>query len=336
MQLRILTVLFFLGWSATPVLAQSDPELGETAAKTKRHAKKKGKKKASAQPESGSQGEPASVDANAWSGSTNASADTSSASETSSAKTEWETPPGDDDEEEDGDEEEDEDDDEPAGHSDHESVVHSFSLGLLGLAELPIGVADPVNAPGGSRAVPDTLTAPVIGTRFWFTPRFGIEAGFGLNLRNGTIKRGDNENDGAKALAFAATLGVPISLVYGKHYNVLVIPNFGFGTSSATDTRHTAEDADDVFGKGTAFEAGLKGGVEAQLGAVGLPGLALQLTLGVRFRYETLSANVPVLDDTGTLDSSYDIESTNTAFTTSPGSSLGSAVAGAIAAIYYF
>jgi hypothetical protein len=197
-------------------------------------------------------------------------------------------------------------------------------------------VGDPVNAPGGSRAVPDTLTAPVLGSRFWFTKRLGVEAGFGLNVRTGTIKRGNNENDGAKALALAVTVGVPFSLVYGKHYNLLVIPNLGFGKSSATDTRNTAEDADDVFGKGTVLEAGIKGGVEAQLGAVGLPGLALQLTLGVRFRYELLSANIPVLDAMGTLQDEYEVESTNTVFTTSAGSSLGAAVAGTIAAIYYF
>jgi hypothetical protein len=332
-QIRILTVLFCLCWSTTHVLAQSDPELGETAAKTKRRQKKRAKKRAEeAQSESAPQEDEATaVDTNAWSGSSNASADTSSASASSSSSG-WEKPPSDaDDDEEDSEEEE----EETAG-GDHESVVRSFSIGLLGLAELPIGVGDPVNAPGGSRAVPDTLTAPVLGTRFWFTKRLGVEAGFGLNVRNGTIKRGNNENDGAKALAFAVTVGVPFSLAYGKHYNVLVIPNVGFGKSSATDTRNTAEDADDVFGKGTILEAGLKGGVEAQLGAIGLPGLALQLTLGVRFRYEQLSTNIPVLDNMGTLQSEYEITSTNTVFTTSPGSSLGSAVAGTIAALYYF
>jgi hypothetical protein len=329
MQIRILTVLFLLCWSVSPVLAQSDPELGETAAKTKRRAKKKAKKKRPAPAERAPAEETQPVDTGAWSGSASASADTGSASTTSSS--EWETPPGDDEAEE-----EEEEEDEPEGDSDHERVVRSFSLGLLGLAELPIGVGDPVNAPGGSRAVPDTLTAPVIGTRFWLTKRLGLEAGFGLNMRNGTIKRGDNENDGAKALAFAATVGVPVALVYGKHYNLLVIPHVGFGKSSATDTRNTAEDADDVFGKGTVLEGGLKGGVEAQLGAIGLPGLSLQLTLGVRFRYEQLSANIPVLDAMGTLQSDYEVESTNTVFTTSPGSSLGSAVAGTIAALYYF
>jgi hypothetical protein len=333
MQIRILTVLFLLCWSVSPVLAQSDPELGETAAKTKRRAKKKAKKKRAAQAEQAPTAETQPVDTSAWSGSTNASADTSSASTTSSG--EWEAPPGDD-EDEDEEEEEEEEEEEARGDSDHESVVHSVSLGLLGLAELPIGVGDPVNAPGGSRAVPDVLTAPILGTRFWFTSRLGIEAGFGLNMRSGTIKRGANENDGAKALAFAVTVGVPLSLAYGKHYNLLVIPNVGFGKSSATDTRNTAEDADDVFGKGTVLEAGLKGGIEAQLGAVGLPGLALQLTLGVRFRYEQLSANIPVLDAMGTLQSEYEVESTNTAFATSQGSSLGSAVAGTIAALYYF
>jgi hypothetical protein len=333
MQMRILTVLFFLCWSASPALAQFDPELGETAAKSKKRTKKKKARKRAAAEEAPQEEEAPAVDTNAWSGSTATSADASaSATSTSASSSGWETPPSDEQE----DEEEDEEEDEPRGDTDHDSVVRSVSVGLLGLAELPVGVGDPVNAPGGSRAVPDTLTAPVLGSRFWLTSHFGIEAGFGLMVRGGTIKRGNNENDGAKALAFGVTVGVPISLTHGKHYNLLVIPHAGFGRSSATDTRHTAEDADDVFGTGTVLEAGLKGGVEAQLGALGLPGFALQLTLGVRFRYESLVANIPVLDAMGTLQDEYEIESTTSTVTTSPGSSLGSAVAGTIAALYYF
>jgi hypothetical protein len=77
-------------------------------------------------------------------------------------------------------------------------------------------------------------------------------------------------------------------------------------------------------------------GVEVQLGAIGLPGFALQLTGGLRLRSEKRDANIPVLDNSGTVASTFDVKRSETVFATSEGSTLGSSIAGTLAALYYF
>jgi hypothetical protein len=244
----------------------------------------------------------------------------------------WETPPSDEDEDED------DKDEGPPEDSDHAAVVGSFSLGLLGLAELPVALGDPVNiAPGTRTVTSDTVRAPIIGSRYWLNERFGLEAGVGLSFASGSFNTGvGSAVDGGKVTAFAAHVGAPIAATWGKHYALLLTPYIAFGRVSSEDSRATTATGDDVFGTGFSFEGGLKGGVELQLGAVGLEGLALQLTAGLRLRYESRTANVPTLDVGSGVASEIDIESSRTVFETSPGSSLGSAVAGTLAALYYF
>ncbi len=225
----------------------------------------------------------------------------------------------------------------PKGDGDHDAVVGRIGIGLLGLAEVPVGVSDPIGGGGARRTASSPITAPVLGVRYWFSRRTAIEAGVGFSFSGGTIKVTNlDDADNATVRAYAFHAGIPLSLSSGKHYNLLMVPYAGLAISSATDTRGTTGSADDIFGKGMLLEGGLKMGVEVQLGAIGLEGLALQLTGGVRLRYESTSANVPVLNPMGAATSSVDIETTNVVVATSPGSSLGSAVAGTIAAIYYF
>ncbi|MFT3921395.1 MAG: hypothetical protein QM778_02550 [Myxococcales bacterium] len=273
-------------------------------------------------PEAGDVGateEPAKPAPNTWGVSGSASGSTSEGTSTSGS--EWETAGGAIKREE------------ASSESDHEAVVGKVGIGLLGLAEVPVGTFR-----GDTRTVDSVLTAPILGMRYWIGERFGVEAGLGFMFRGGSIKdsRGGPEGN-VSSRAFALNLGLPIALVWGKHYNVIAIPYVGMGFSKATDPRGDAATANDVFGKGLLFEAGLRAGVEVQLGAIGLEGFALQLTGGLRLRIEKTSANVPIpSDDQNTPPSSYDLDSTSVVFATSQGSTLGSSIAGCIAALYYF
>ncbi len=218
------------------------------------------------------------------------------------------------------------------GESDHEAVVGRVGFGLLGLAELPVGVNT-----GNTRSVDPVLTAPIIGSRYWFTDRFGIEGGLGFMFRGGSVEDSAGNKGDVSSRAFALSAGLPIALLWGKHYNLLAIPYVGLGFSKATDGRGDAVTANDVFGKGFLFETGVRAGVEIQLGAIGLEGFALQLTGALRLRIEKTSANIPIpSDNENTPPTSYDVDSTSVVFATSQGSTLGSSIAGAIAAIYYF
>ncbi len=305
--------LFFLCMlTAAPAFAQGDPELGETAPGTAGAPAKRRSKKAAPAPEPApvAPATPPPVDTGASTG-----MDT------------WEKPPSDGSEGS-GESQAESPVAEKQGDSDHAAVVGRVGVGLLGMAEVPVGGGGYLNAGAA-------LTAPVLGARFWFTERFGAEAGLGFMFTGGTVKQtgaGDADNDSARAFAFH--LGAPISLKSGTHYNLIAVPYMGLGFSSSTITGATGPNADDVFGKGFVFEGGLKGGVEVQLGSIGLEGLALQITGGMRLRYETTSTDVPPPINVPAPKTV--IETSRTVFATSPGSSLGSAVAGTIAAIYYF
>jgi hypothetical protein len=218
------------------------------------------------------------------------------------------------------------------GESDHEAVVGRVGVGLLGLAEIPVGV----NA-GSARAVDPVLTAPILGARYWISDRFGLEAGIGFMFRGGSVTDSTGNKGDVSSRAFALSAGLPIALTWGKHYNVLAIPYFGLGFSKVTDGRGDAITTNDVFGSGILFEAGLRAGVEVQLGAVGLEGFALQLTGALRLRIEKTSADIPIpSDDEDTPPDSYDVDTSSVVFATSQGSTLGSSIAGCIAAVYYF
>lgn len=221
---------------------------------------------------------------------------------------------------------------ERSGESDHERVVGKIGIGLLGLAEVPVGT----NA-GNSRSVDTVLTAPILGTRYWISERFGLEAGIGFMFRGGNITDSTGNKGNVSSRAFALHAGLPIALLWGEHYNLIAIPYFGMGFSKATDYRGDALTANDVFGKGLLFEAGIRAGVEVQLGAIGLEGFALQLTGGLRLRIEKTSADIPIPSNNESAPpESYDLDSTSVVFATSQGSTLGSSIAGCIAALYYF
>jgi len=249
-----------------------------------------------------------------------------SASKSTGLDADWERPKSEDD-----------DDTKKKGDGDHDKIMGHIGIGLLGMAEVPVGVADPIGGGATRRTTSSPISAPVLGVRYWFSSRLRLEAGVGFSFSGGSIKIGDADSaDNATTRAYSVHLGLPLSLASGKHYNLLFVPYAGFGSASATDTRGTSGNADDIFGKGTLLEGGLKVGVEVQLGGIGLEGLALQLTGGVRVRYESTTADVPVIGAMGAPTGAVDVETTNIVLATSPGSSLGSAIAGTIAAIYYF
>ncbi len=218
-----------------------------------------------------------------------------------------------------------------SGESDHEKVVGRIGFGLLGSAEVPVGVQ-----PGGGRTVDRYITAPVLGSRYWLTERVGVEAGIGFMFRGGSLEDSLGNKGDLKSRAFALHAGLPIALAWGEHYNLLAIPYAGLGFSKARDGRGNAATIDDVIGDGFLFEFGLRAGVEIQLGAIGLEGFALQLTGGLRLRVEKSTAEIPILDNDPATPPLYKVDSSEVVFATSPGSSLGAALTGCLAAIYYF
>lgn len=159
-----------------------------------------------------------------------------------------------------------------AGGTDHSQVVGTFGVGYLGL--------------GNIRTGGEVIDAPIVGVRYWLSEGMGIDAGLGLGYRSSksTTKGGGTTVEREQPAPFGVLLhgGVPLALATGKHHTFQVVPelNIGYGTSTLKQ-----EGADDTDRSGLLLELGARAGTEIHFGFMGLPRLALQGTVGVRFSY---------------------------------------------------
>ena len=151
---------------------------------------------------------------------------------------------------------------------DHERFVGHFAVGYMGISQIPLGAV--AGATGGT-ATTGTVTAPVIGVRYWLRRNLGIDAGVGFAYQSPGI--GGISNDFAGALHG----GVPLVFAEGHHYTFQLVPEgtFGFATGSQGPTSYN----------GFLVNLGARIGAEVHFGFIGVPELALQASVGVYFQY---------------------------------------------------
>lgn len=202
---------------------------------------------------------------------------------------------------------------------DHSSVVGSLGVGYLGASQVAIGV-------GGT-----TMTAPVVGVRYWLDPMLGLDLGLGLGMTSGKTKtspaNGPSETeDDPSFTAFIIHAGVPLSLREGKHYSFQIIPeaNFGMGTGSAE--RGEA----DIDYSGMRFDIGARAGAELHFGFIGVPELSLQGSVGLQFI--TASAKT----ETKQADQKDKVEASATRLGTTVHDNPWNIFTTNVAALYYF
>jgi hypothetical protein len=191
---------------------------------------------------------------------------------------------------------------------DHERFVGHFAVGYFGISQIPIGTADPAVPTGG--AIPPvinapgqgTVTAPIIGVRYWLKRGMGIDAGIGLGYQQGgqsatvvnangstTTQQLSNNNN---AFAFALHGGVPFALAEGHHYVFEFVPEatFGYATGTVKGVPGTPPGADTSV-NGVRFNIGARIGAELHFGFIGVPELALQASIGVYVAYGQAGAS---------------------------------------------
>src|SRR5258708_1699034 len=66
------------------------------------------------------------------------------------------------------------------GPSDHSQVVGHLGVGYFGQFDVPLGNAA---VPGGEGAA---QPSQIVGVRYWFTDRVGLDVGLGLGFRSGS------------------------------------------------------------------------------------------------------------------------------------------------------
>jgi hypothetical protein len=199
---------------------------------------------------------------------------------------------------------------EPA--DDHLKFVRHLAIGYQGVSALPIA------ASGGPTSLPQigTVNAPVIGIRYWFRDAVGLDLGFGLAAQTGSEQ--------PVSYGFAFHAGLPLALAHAAHYVFEVVPEatIGFTTGTITSTSGLG----DATVGGFLLKAGARAGAEVHFGFIGIPQLALQASIGLYVRRETVSWSQGGVSTSGT----------STLLTTSVNDAPWGIFTDTLSALYYF
>jgi hypothetical protein len=211
--------------------------------------------------------------------------------------------------------------------SDHEKVVGHIGVGYLGFTTLPLS---------GGNGIPTTVSAPIIGVRYWLAEKIGLDLGVGFGLTTGStevVGGGQTTTTDAPSVFGAAVhAGVPLVFAHQKHYKFLLVPELNVGFAKATFTPNVAPGAPaqpDISHSGFHLDVGARIGAEIHFGFIGIPSLALQATVGAFIRRDAVKTSSD--PNGGTVSSSTGV----TSFGTSVQSDPWALFANNISAIYY-
>jgi hypothetical protein len=186
---------------------------------------------------------------------------------------------------------------------DHERFIGHLAVGYMGISQIPIGTAAPApNGGGVTDPGAGTVTAPILGVRYWLKRGLGIDAGLGMGYQSGGVttvngNQTTTTSNNNNAFAFALHGGVPIALAEGHHYVFEFVPEttlgFTTGTVKGAPGAGNAAAGPDTSVNGIRFNLGARIGAELHFGFMGIPELALQASVGLYLSYNQASASQP-------------------------------------------
>jgi hypothetical protein len=212
---------------------------------------------------------------------------------------------------------------ETTGDTDHSKFVGHFAVGYFGVSQIPIGVA------GGGQA---SVTAPIIGVRYWKDDFLGFDVGIGLGTLSSstTVVSGNTTvtTDNPSAFGLGIHAGVPMALASSKHFTFEVVPetNIAFASGTAKPGPNAPANTPNTSLSGFRFDLGARAGAEINFGMIGLPELAIEGSVGLYFH---------VLSSKASADNNSASQS-STALATSVGADPWAIFANNISALYYF
>lgn len=161
--------------------------------------------------------------------------------------------------------------------TDFSKIVKTIGIGYFGQYDVPLGM---------SGAAARTVATQLVGVRYFFSDRMGIDVGVGVGLSAGTNKSESPTNpatsvDRPSTLAMSFKVGVPIVMLSTKHYSFFFEPQALFGFAGETQKVVTPANTADTKHNGTRFFGGASAGALVQFGFLGIPQLTLDATVGL-------------------------------------------------------
>jgi len=146
--------------------------------------------------------------------------------------------------------------------------------------------------------VPNTVEVVTLGVRRWMAPgslgstrTWGIDAGLGFGYgRTKTetpVTGGGTSSAQASGFGLGFHLGLPIALAQGRHFTALLAPEVDLLYASGKADQGTPLRIIDWRGFG--FDVGARLGAEVYFGFLDMPQLALEGSLGVKARYDSVT-----------------------------------------------
>ncbi len=211
-----------------------------------------------------------------------------------------------------------------ANAPDHDKMAGHLAVGFMQVSQLPFAQV------AGTTLTKGSVTTPFIGMRYWINKTIGIDAGlgFGLNSASATTSTGGTSTttDQPTVIGLGLHGGLPIAFVAGKHYTFELIPEFNFGFTTAT--LKNAAGGPDTGLTGIRFDLGARIGSEIHFGFIGVPELALQATIGLGLRFESVKASLA--------DGSFSASISQFGLATSVQDAPWAIFTNTISALYYF
>jgi hypothetical protein len=212
--------------------------------------------------------------------------------------------------------------------SDHEKVIGHVGVGYLGVSDLPISA--------GGNGVPNrgSVSAPVIGVRYWMAEKVGLDLGVGFGLTSGSTEVAPAgasaiQTDLGSRFGLAVHGGVPLVLAHQKHFKFLLIPELNVGFTNQSNETGTGPATVKTTLSGFRLDLGARIGGEIHFGFIGVPQLALQATVGAFVKREAWKTTAEVNGNSSSASQGA------TAFGTSVQSDPWALFTNNISAIYY-
>lgn len=173
---------------------------------------------------------------------------------------------------------------------DFDQVAGRWGAAFFGVRSVDFGSFPP--------GVPNTVEVVTLGVRRWMAPgsmgssrTWGIDAGLGFGYgRTKTetpVTGGGTSSAQASGFGLGFHLGLPVALAQGRHVTALLAPEVDLLYASGKADQGTPLRIIDWRGFG--FDVGARLGAEVYFGFLDMPQLALEGSLGVKVRYDSVT-----------------------------------------------